>query len=104
MIFLQCVHLSNHQALYLKHTQFYTYIKKGTNASNDFPFYPPYTCHFYSIHFSQEKQKITLPMCIFGKTTFFQTLSLQLEFNGHLNYGSGTQALIGSRYVKKNEK
>ena len=30
MIFLQYVHLSNHQALYLKHTQFYTYIKKGT--------------------------------------------------------------------------
>ena len=43
-------------------------------------------------------------MCIFGKITFFQTLSLQLEFNGHLIYGPGTQALIGSGYVKENEK
>ena len=43
-------------------------------------------------------------MCIFGKTTFFQTLSLQLEFNGHLIYESGIQALIGSGYVKKNER
>ena len=43
-------------------------------------------------------------MYIFGKITFFQTLSLQLEFNGHLIYGPGAQALIGSGYDKKNEK
>ena len=38
MIFLQCVHLSNHQALYFEHTELYTYIKKDTNTTNDCPF------------------------------------------------------------------
>ena len=75
MIFLQYVHLSNHQALYLKHTQFYTYIKKGTHASNDFPFYPPYTCHFYSIHFSQEKQKCFCPCAFLVRPLFSNIVS-----------------------------
>ena len=90
--------------LHLKHTHFILTLKKGTNTSNDCPFYPRYTCHFYSIHFSQKKQKCFCACTFLVRPLFFQTLSLQLEFNGHLIYGAGTQALTGSGCVKKNEK
>ena len=89
--------------LHLKHTHFILIFKKGTNTSNDCPFYPRYTCHFYSIHFSQKKQKCFcactfLVRPLFSKHCLFNLNLMCTEFMDQaLSYS-------GSGYVKKYEK
>lgn len=74
MIFLKCVHLSNHQALYFEHKEFYAYIKKDTNMLVTFT--------VFTFLGKKKKQKCVC-VCVFLVGPLFSTSSPQSEFNGH---------------------